>query len=215
MREFYKHFYKCHKDDSADQDAVIGALLKARESTKDEYSDVWNEAAKMKQVISYFLYNGTMHILDENITSARTSAFIARFYDQWLKVNVHQSQACIDSLKMIETFLYYDMHSRVKYFWRRIPCSCLDERYKEVKSTPKMGQCCNTKCAHPDAKVERSKLRCCSRCRSVTYCSRGCQRADWSVHKKFCDKDAATRRWGKSDSHVPLEFITPKIPKRR
>ena len=48
VREFYKCLYKCYKDDSVDQDAVVGALLKARESTKDEYVEVWNSSAKMK-----------------------------------------------------------------------------------------------------------------------------------------------------------------------
>jgi hypothetical protein len=62
VHKYYKRFYKCYKDGMVDHNAVIGALLKAWESTKDEYAEVWNEAAKMKQVISYFLYNGTMHV---------------------------------------------------------------------------------------------------------------------------------------------------------
>jgi len=168
---------------------VIGSLMKARDGTKDEYSEVWNSADKMKQVISYFLHNGTMNILaNENNDTARDSAMLARFFEQWLKVKVHKSQACIHWLKLIVTIHCKDKHSLVKYFWRRTRCSCLDGRYKEVKSMPKKGMCLNLQCSHPNRTVERCELRCCSRCRGATYCSRECQAADWALHKEFCDE---------------------------
>ncbi len=167
-------------------------LMEARESTKGEYSEVWNSSAKMKQVIQYFLYNGAMLILAGTDGYARHSAMFARFFEQWLKIEVHKSQACIDWPKVTES-ARCDKHTLVKYFWRRIRCSCLDEAYEEVKSITKMGLCFNQHCAHPDRIVERSKLRCCSRCRSITYCSRECQVADWSSHREQCDEVAATR----------------------
>ena len=145
----------------------------------------------MKQVIKYFLHNGAVLYLDEDKDNCRISALFARFFEQWLKVNVHKRQAYIDWPKAIECGS--DDHTLVKYFWRRIRCSCLDEAYEEVKSIPKMGVCFNQHCAHPKRSVERSKLRCCSRCRSVTYCSRECQAADWSEHKELCDEVVATR----------------------
>ena len=146
----------------------------------------------MKQVVSYFLHNGTMLILDGGDDNYFNSAILARFFEEWLKVEVHKSQACIDWPKVTES-ARCDKHTLVKYFWRRIRCSCLDEKYEEVKSITKMGVCFNQHCAHPKRSVERSKLRCCSRCRSVTYCSRECQAADWSLHKSFCDEIAAKR----------------------
>eukprot|EP00980_Cylindrotheca_fusiformis_P031096 scaffold25826_cov132-Cylindrotheca_fusiformis.AAC.4 len=33
-----------------------------------------------------------------------------------------------------------------------------------------------------------TKMKKCSRCRSVTYCSEECQKQDWSRHKKDCHK---------------------------
>jgi hypothetical protein len=159
----------------------------------NDWVSVWNNGDKMKQVISYFLYNGTMLILDEEV-GCFNSALFARFFEQWLKVKIHKSQACIDWPKVVEYGLdRNNKHTLVKYFWRRIRCSCLDEKYEEVKSITKMGVCFNQYCTHPEREVERGALRCCSRCRSVNYCSRECQAADWSVHKELCHEVAAAK----------------------
>ncbi len=197
VHQFYKWFRKIYKAGmQAERKKIerksIGSLLGALDATQDEYSEVWNSAAKMKQVISYFLHSGTVHVLDGEKENSRHSAVIARFFEQLLKVKVHKSQSCIDWPKVIECGLD-DEHTVVKYFWRRIRCSCLDEKYEEVKSKPKMGLCFNLYCTHPRRRLNRSKLRCCSRCRSVAYCSRECQVADWSVHKEFCDEVATAK----------------------
>ena len=194
VREFYKWLRKMYEAGRKDERGLMISLSKARDSTKDEYSEVWNSSAKMRQVIKYFFHNGTMLILDGDDIDARHSALFARFFEEWLKVEVHKSQSFIDWPKVIES-CESDEHTLVKYFWRRIRCSCLDEKYEEVKSRTKMGVCFNLDCAYGnrDRLVERSELRCCSRCRSVTYCSRECQAADWSVHKELCDEVAAER----------------------
>ena len=189
IREFVREFYTCLRKmfeagKKADR-VIIECLLKAREVTKEVYSEVWNSSDKMKQVIKYFLHNGTMLVLDEIGGNARNSALFARFFEQWLKVEVHK-QACIDWLKVIETTVCDD-RTLVKYFWRRIRCSCLDNAYEEAQSIPKTSICFNPQCSHLKSTVERSKLRCCSRCRSIAYCSRECQVADWASHASFCD----------------------------
>ncbi len=35
-------------------------------------------------------------------------------------------------------------------------------------------------------KKETSNLKKCGKCKSVSYCSRACQKQDWSTHKQFC-----------------------------
>ena len=45
-------------------------------------------------------------------------------------------------------------------------------------------QCDNPACGKtPDAKTDLLK---CARCERVRYCSRACQKADWTVHKLMC-----------------------------
>ena len=81
-----------------------------------------------------------------------------------------------------------DDHTLVSYYRKRISCSCLDQKYEEVKSVKKMGRCYNQNCSHPGGKVERSKMFSCTRCGVASYCSVECQRAAWKEHREKCDK---------------------------
>ncbi|GAW02112.1 hypothetical protein LENED_003745 [Lentinula edodes] len=50
----------------------------------------------------------------------------------------------------------------------------------------------------------RDNLRTCAQCRFVRYCSRGCQRAAWSAHKKSCKTTKDLREVTKSDRDVHI-----------
>ena len=163
-------------------------LLDACSATLNEYAEVWKDLAKLEVAMSYFLFMGTQQYLDGKCTTAQESAAIARLFEQHIAVYLKQSQALPNSPKIDETF-YSDKHTLVKFFSHRVSCSCLDEKYEEVKSITKMGICYNTHCKMPT--VERSKAKCCSRCRCATYCSRECQEADWSRHKPICDTNVS------------------------
>ena len=165
-------------------------LLNARKATMDEFTDVWHDSAKMEIAMSYFLYVGTQFILEGNHCGARGHATMARFFEQYIAVELHQMQALYNCPKIDEIY-EADLHTLVKFFRHRIPCSCLDEKYVEVKHVTKVGFCYSPQCKFPNGKTERSKTKHCSRCRCVTYCSRECQEADWSRHKPLCDNDAA------------------------
>jgi hypothetical protein len=70
----------------------------------------------------------------------------------------------------------------ILFLSKQIPCSCLMEDKKNAKQAPKTGRC--RYCCSVDLKGE---LRKCSQCKSVQYCSRECQVADWKAgHKKDC-----------------------------
>ena len=72
----------------------------------------------------------------------------------------------------------------LKFYSKRLPCSCLQEKYKEAKKTlPKLGRCSYCK-----QTKERTSLMTCGACKVPTYCSRECQVADWSGsgHKAAC-----------------------------
>mmetsp|Transcript_25874 Transcript_25874/g.39752 ORF Transcript_25874/g.39752 Transcript_25874/m.39752 type:complete len:276 (+) Transcript_25874:53-880(+) len=167
-------------------DEITGCLIAAQAATMDEFFEVWNDSAKMESVISYYLCCGTQSILDCNYDHhAREVAALARYFEQYLAVELHQTQATICYPKI--TDLFGDSHTLVKFFRRRIPCSCLDQKYGEVKSITKMSFCFHPQCNFYGRMLERKKTMYCSRCRSVAYCSRACQKADSSRHKFFCD----------------------------
>ena len=99
-----------------------------------------------------------------------------------------QTQALLNWPKTREVYnADLHKHTLVKFYRRRIQCACLDEKYEEVKSITKMGRCYNPECPIPFGFVERSKTMYCSRCLCVTYCSLGCQKADWRKHQVACD----------------------------
>jgi hypothetical protein len=137
--------------------------------------------------------DGTQHILEGYNDVAHDNAYFARYIQQSTAVELHKTQALINWPKIENLTIRDDEHTLVKFFWRRIPCSCLDEKYEEVKHITKIGTCYNPQCKFPGGKLERRKTMYCSRSRLVTYCSRGCQKADWSTHKSYCDNNAAIK----------------------
>ena len=162
-------------------------LIDAKDSTMDQFAAVWGDLAKMKIAISCLLFVGAQFILEGHIESARWAATMTRYFQQHIAVHLKQTQAIPNWPKIPETYIADD-HTLVKFFRHRIPCSCLDEKYEEVKHITKLGYCYYPKCS--GRKLERSKTKYCSRCRCATYCSRECQVSDWWSHKPYCDKHA-------------------------
>ena len=159
------------------------AFITAYRATKVEYADVYD--SKMDTVISIFLSNGTQRILNGDCGPAQLYAAIAGFFEDTEAVYLRKSQSTPNVSKAFD-FCDADDHTLVSFYRKRIPCSCLDKKYKEVKSVKKMGQCYNPGCSHPGRKVERSKMFTCTRCGVANYCSFECQRADWKRHKHSC-----------------------------
>jgi len=132
------------------------------------------------------LYIGEEMAPDINIRYAHGHAAFACYFEQTRAVLMNESFA-VNWAKVTE-LLTGDDHTVVKYLRKRIPCSCLDERYKEVKSVKKLGICFNFDCPIPGRKVERGKMLNCTVCGEANYCSRECQKAHWSTHKKECQR---------------------------
>ncbi len=135
----------------------------------------------MRRILSY---NREILIL---MVRDHTYAFVACFFDDYI-ANIHKLKAPSGGIINILEISRADEHTLVKYLRKSIPCSCLDEKYKEVKSITRMGLCCNPQCSIPFGVVERRSMLCCSGCgcHDANYCSRECQKADWPVHKKKC-----------------------------
>ena len=124
-----------------------------------------------------------------NYNGARLSAVFTKYFEEFIAIRLRKTKTIdkFDRAKVGE-LLAADEHTLVQFFRKQIPCKCLDERYKEVKSITKMGICMNVACPLPDNMAVRSKMVYCTRCRKVNYCSRECQVASWPLHKEKCQK---------------------------
>ena len=139
-------------------------------------------------MVSNYLFHGTQRVMDGgNENGAGVDASFALFFEELIAVELTKSRPMTYYSKIIELQLT-DIHTTVSFLKKRIPCCCLNEKHKQVKSIKKMGFCCNPHCSQPDRKFERSSLLCCTGCDLVSYCSSECQRADWRYHKFDCRK---------------------------
>jgi len=163
-----------------------GCLIDAKDATMDKFAVVWKDSAKLETAMSYFLYYGTKSILGGKDGLARKCAVCARYFEQYIAAELHQTQAIMHWQKIMEVSIEGDTHTLVKFLRKRIPCACLEKKYDEVKSITKMGLCFNPQCNN-NRIVERTKTKYCSGCRCATYCSRECQKANWPVHREDCE----------------------------
>ena len=159
-------------------------------ATMDEFADVWKDLTKLEIAVSCCLCMGTKALILGQDRIARDLATFARFFEQLIATELKHTQALYNWPKVDEMYIADD-HTLVKFYRHRIPCSCLDKKYEEVKHITKMAFCWNSQCSILSRKMERSRTKYCSRCRCVVYCSRACQVADWSRHKPCCDSGAA------------------------
>jgi len=167
-------------------DSAGGNFLAAYHATKEKFADVWKDLGKMSFVVSFLLACGTSKILEGKFKIARKYAALGSYFEQYVEVDLLSIRVFPNWPKIRELYAA-DEHTLVSFLKKRIPCSCLNELYKQVKSIPKIGLCCNVMCPLPGGKTERSATMCCSRCRAANYCSRECQVAVWQGHKGECD----------------------------
>lgn len=145
-----------------------------------KYEDVWTDPVKMQWVISLMLQTGTVFLLEGKIKSAQLGASFICCFEQWVtRETKPMNGAKVEELK------YADEHTLVSFFRNRIPCNCLDDKYKDVKNITKLGICSNIGCSKGNM-VPRSTMLYCTRCCNKYYCSRECQVDHWPHHKEEC-----------------------------
>ncbi len=165
------------------REGVMDAFITALEATKEEFAEVYS--SNLEALVPALLANGTQLILNGDNKHALFNATLACFFEERRAVYVRKSKALMNLTKVYELH-GADDHTLVQYFRKRIPCACLDKKYKEVKSVKKLGYCFNPNCSLPGKKAERNKMFCCTRCDMANYCSVECQKAHWKRHRDFC-----------------------------
>ena len=185
VKEFVELFTAAIESDDNNDEAANRYTKLALEATAAKYSSsIFTNKSRLEKIAAYFVCKGTQLYLDGEMTNACLYACLACYFEQSVSMIVNNNSS-IDPQMMYELQLA-DEHTLVSFFRKRITCKCLDTKYKQVKSLPKMGRCCNDDCSLPEGHVQRSKMFYCTGCYEACYCSHGCQKDDWKEHKKCC-----------------------------
>jgi len=196
IEEFLEEFTAQYN--AAPSGKMMESIFIAQRATNDKYAAVWQSSKMLKYAASHEIAMGTQDILDleggdrdedyerKALQHSRGAAAFAYFFEQYIAVEVNHTQSSYNSMKMSELFRA-DMHTLVQFLRKRIPCSCLKQKRKEVKSVVKMGRCCHRECGLPNRMTAKNTMVYCTKCKQANYCSRQCQEADWKMHKHLCE----------------------------
>ncbi len=186
MQNFFYEFRRQYNNNAAGGGVFNHSIRAAYLATRKQYDDMWNSAAVMDTVSSTFLVLGTEYILEGNNITPSNYASLAYCFEQHVACNILKERPKMNWPKINELYFDPNEHTLVSFFKKRITCSCLDEKYEQVRSVKKLGLCYNINCPHPGRQVKRSRTKTCSSCRRVNYCSRECQDENWDLHKLYC-----------------------------
>ena len=166
------------------------------DTTEHLYPEVWYHKESLEWIRKALVSIGASIILakddDREVFDCSIVIGLCEHIYQQLASTMYGFQPfCIYA--RVHDLLNADRRRLVSYIKKRIPCSCLDDKYKEVKALPKMGTCRYRKCSHLRSKVALSDMMSCERCRIQHYCSEQCQAADWQRHKE----NDHCKQWGR------------------
>ena len=180
MKSFMGHYYDAVNADGGKLGR--GQIKTALDATDEDLGmQTLEDEVRMDWVLSFLYGFGTQFILDDSVRAARIHAEIACFFEHVKCATFGTKQP-----EFFETEVA-DIHTLVSFYRKKISCSCLDEKYKEVKSVSKVGLCRNPNCSLPGHLLKRSKMLYCTACGATNYCSRECQVEDWKRHRKTCN----------------------------
>ena len=178
----YPHGHECHMFIEAGLESLQNKGMFAKNMYSQKYQKIWSNSDRLNWMVSALIAIGTELVLQGAPVSCLGLEVIAHSetLNQYLLAKVHKIQPAMNCSRILD-LQHADMLRSVSYMKKRIPCSCLDAKYKEVKSLPKKSVC--SKCAK---KVGLSSLMSCESCRKAHYCSKACQEGEWKFHKVEC-----------------------------
>ena len=157
--------------------------LHTMEYTFRRHREVWQDDKYRKMAISIMICIGTNIMLKsgQHMTAlAPTQIALLEHYDG----KSDFQSAMYAAAATVRDISGGGEREITRFFFKRIPCSCLKNKYSQVrKDHPNKKGTCD----HCIRNIERETLMVCSRCRLTQYCSRACQVANWPKHKSMCD----------------------------
>jgi hypothetical protein len=210
LKVFVDAFINAYEDSSSQ---LVGArMVDGINATAEKFAkEVWESSNAMESIVSYFVDKGAKAILDGDNETARRYAVFASYFERCIVVEdatrvahrksdmrrdeeLHNLKAQLSRSWAKVGQVFSDEHSLVSYYRNRVSCSCLDNKFKEVKySKKKAGICFNPMCRIPCYLVQHSATTSCSQCQQTIYCSKECQIVHWPLHSKICYEVAVLR----------------------
>ena len=162
------------------------------QDTFTRHQEVWDNESNREMAINMFIAIGTNLLL----SNKRGNSFLAQAtvilenYDGIGIISTLNSR--VTATKMRDLLGSSAKHrDELKFFRKRTSCKCLKDMHLEVrKVSPKLGTC-----YHCKEEKGRALLMVCSSCRIAHYCSRQCQVANWSGHKRECNIFRLRNNW--------------------
>ncbi len=185
------------KYEETEDDRTVNSFVAAFNAMHEKYAEVCQNFARLELIVSFYCSMGARFILEgESGERLRGCAVSAYAFGQLAATVKKLKEGEEVQIYILNSRLYElnnaDEHTLVEFFMKRIPCSCLDEKYEQVKSITKTGICAAIQCPLPDnGRVKHSSMIYCTGCREVRYCSEECRVAHWNEgHKILCSKIA-------------------------
>jgi len=155
--------------------------LDSLKMTFEKHQEVWKDDAMRKMTIDRMVSIGTDSIIGECIDCARTKSEAIIMFEKYTSGDTFDSVLSKAS-EDIGYILNAEQRDIIRFYKKRIPCSCLDELYSEIKKSQDRGIGCD----HCNQSIKRKDIKQCKRCKCANYCSRECQVSDWPAHKEYC-----------------------------
>lgn len=164
----------------------MGSLVNASQTINGE--TVLKNSMYRKMLIDIMIRMGTnMLLLSEGkkdiiraLTLAKTIAILERYVDVGSIVGAIKDRVVGRKMRDLNSG---SMRDGLKFFSKRVQCSCLKKVYQNARKTlPKIGEC-----LHCEKEFERVALSVCGGCMVTHYCSRECQVAHWPTHGPYCE----------------------------
>ena len=191
-RDKYDESHECYKYIAAMVEHIIeSGTTGVKEENRPQISV---DDADLEWIASAFVSIGTGSVIHASRDFAKSSADLlyirlglrSVYYDEWIHQSFLNKSAPLMYNARLQELEHADQRRIISYLKKRIPCSCLDALYDQLKPLPKMGLCGSLNCGHPERKVEISKMWSCEACRRGHYCSKECQADHWLSHKEEC-----------------------------
>ena len=175
-------------------DTIFSGCAKRMTDVIDLHPEVWNDDTYKMNATNILARVGTNMLLSEdaNVTGIITLARLIVSLEQYdgsnslhtAPVDSREGQRKMRDLNSDTSSIRRDA---LKFFSKRLPCSCLKSMHREARRTqPKVGVCYG--CYE---EMKRVDLSVCSRCMIAQYCSRECQVTDWTKHEWICGRYVA------------------------